>query len=58
MGSASVLSQPAVSVAAPGLPIRAKTCPLNRDDVEARLRSLSEGLAELPRTGTAVITYT
>ncbi len=45
-------------MAAPGVGQRVAHCPLDREDVEARLRIFSEGLASLPRTGTAVITYT
>jgi hypothetical protein len=57
VGAGSRFRQPQVSLQSPGVASRVATCPLDPSDVEARMWSLSSGFSELPRTGTAVITY-
>ena len=46
------------SVEPPGVLMHASTCPLDFEDVGARMVNISQGLAAMPRTGTAVIQYT
>jgi hypothetical protein len=58
VGDASDIREPLASVYPPGAILHAAQCPLDPEDVGARLRDMSTGLASLPRTGTAVIEYT
>lgn len=58
VGSSSVVMEPMASVYSPGRFVHASECPLDFDDLEARLSTFSLGLASLPRTGTSVIEYT
>jgi hypothetical protein len=57
VGAGSRFAQPQVSLQSPGTAYRVSVCPVSPSGVEARMWTLSLGLADLPRTGTAVITY-
>jgi len=54
----SDIRAPIASVQQPGQFLRHPACPLAFGDVSARLYQLSDGLASLPRTGTAQVEYT